>query len=661
MKTIKKLLLFTAFIALSVMSLSAQSRVSAFSSPDPIDTDTKVLIKIGRRAYTVTAGELQTFVGGGGGGSTDNQARVVNFGNVTTDGSGQPVDVAGRVNNLPLFTLADNEYLLLTGITYPADRSPVSFLKTFVVQNNAAGTYGIGGTNQLLNSDLFSIETQQLTFFPTFTPITNDPNAVVEDLGEIGSTDILTIINAANPSYVIADPANWYFEYTNLGSRVLYGFAGSDGTYGAGQTQFVQNDLFLVYNESENFIPNTSGQLVKLTENGKDFHALNSIDPDTRGDRGASALDLGFSDAPSTTFGPTGDFSIDLGYNNTLSGYGGFGLGDNNNSNTTYSVFLGSNNQDLAGASGGWNVTAGFFNTHLFGTGNTFGGTLLGFRNTNSAAFTLTNGNGAKNNAVGGLTSGLAVVSPNTHGAVVLGTANVPFSDDGFNSVSGISLAVGNGTVSLPNGSSGEWVPNVTSNNFELYRDGVALLPSTDILDITNPKSIVTLEKMTADIAAASSGGGGVTGAGVANELAYWDSTSSQTSTSALSLELITTFLARMHLGVEDTTAGILRLYGASSNAANAQIELYNTALADTNVDKWNLSATIGGDFTISANGAPRITVQDDTGLTIIPQGLQVSTLNLTGLPVFADDVAAAALLTGDVYRTATGELRIKL
>ena len=35
--------------------------------------------------------------------------------------------------------------------------------------------------------------------------------------------------------------------------------------------------------------------------------------------------------------------------------------------------------------------------------------------------------------------------------------------------------------------------------------------------------------------------------------------------------------------------------------------------------------------------------------------------LNMPGLPVFADEAAAASLATGDLYQTATGELRIKL
>lgn len=37
------------------------------------------------------------------------------------------------------------------------------------------------------------------------------------------------------------------------------------------------------------------------------------------------------------------------------------------------------------------------------------------------------------------------------------------------------------------------------------------------------------------------------------------------------------------------------------------------------------------------------------------------NTVELGGFPVFADNVAAAALATGSVYQTVTGELRIKV
>jgi hypothetical protein len=40
---------------------------------------------------------------------------------------------------------------------------------------------------------------------------------------------------------------------------------------------------------------------------------------------------------------------------------------------------------------------------------------------------------------------------------------------------------------------------------------------------------------------------------------------------------------------------------------------------------------------------------------------VKAETLNLTGLPIFVNEAAAVSLATGDVYMTATGELRIKL
>jgi hypothetical protein len=46
---------------------------------------------------------------------------------------------------------------------------------------------------------------------------------------------------------------------------------------------------------------------------------------------------------------------------------------------------------------------------------------------------------------------------------------------------------------------------------------------------------------------------------------------------------------------------------------------------------------------------------------TQVPGPLRATTITLTNLPVFADNAAALAgdLAVGDVYRTATGELRV--
>ncbi len=64
------------------------------------------------------------------------------------------------------------------------------------------------------------------------------------------------------------------------------------------------------------------------------------------------------------------------------------------------------------------------------------------------------------------------------------------------------------------------------------------------------------------------------------------------------------------------------------------------------------------GNVGIGTNGDP------DTGIKLQVNGkIKATDINFTGLPTHADDAAAGTggLSEGDVYKTATGELRIKL
>ncbi len=49
--------------------------------------------------------------------------------------------------------------------------------------------------------------------------------------------------------------------------------------------------------------------------------------------------------------------------------------------------------------------------------------------------------------------------------------------------------------------------------------------------------------------------------------------------------------------------------------------------------------------------------------ISVISENIQASTLNLSGLKVFANDTEAfnGGLVAGDIYRTSSGELRVKL
>lgn len=62
----------------------------------------------------------------------------------------------------------------------------------------------------------------------------------------------------------------------------------------------------------------------------------------------------------------------------------------------------------------------------------------------------------------------------------------------------------------------------------------------------------------------------------------------------------------------------------------------------------------------VSGTKTDIITINDNNRVDFIA-GITVATLNASSLPTYADEAAAASLATGDIYKTATGELRIKL
>lgn len=93
----------------------------------------------------------------------------------------------------------------------------------------------------------------------------------------------------------------------------------------------------------------------------------------------------------------------------------------------------------------------------------------------------------------------------------------------------------------------------------------------------------------------------------------------------------------------------------AQRNGANAQtFRVYNTFTDASNYErgflKWN-----SGVFEIGTEGAGTGSEQ--------PVRITAATLNIPNLPTYADDAAAGTggLAAGDVYKTSTGELRIKL
>lgn len=110
--------------------------------------------------------------------------------------------------------------------------------------------------------------------------------------------------------------------------------------------------------------------------------------------------------------------------------------------------------------------------------------------------------------------------------------------------------------------------------------------------------------------------------------------------------------------GASYITASAIKL-GVTSTAATGVNDMPGKIVFATTTDG---TRTLSDRMVIDDNG--NVGIGTLTGLTEkleVNGTIKATDVNFTGLPVFANEAAAASLHTGDMYRTATGELRIKL
>lgn len=195
----------------------------------------------------------------------DNKPRVISYGIATTTGGGDPPDIAGNINSLPQFTVEGDEDLYFTGLSFPGDRSPVSYRETYVVRGKGKGVWGLGGNIVVSTPDLHRIETSQVSSFPS--DVSNDEATALYDLGEIGDLPVHSVVNNTDPAIII-DDKNWFFEGTRDGSRVLYAYTGLPGTYGTFAGNTLEEDYFLVYDEEYAVIVTNTSDLQNDGEDG---------------------------------------------------------------------------------------------------------------------------------------------------------------------------------------------------------------------------------------------------------------------------------------------------------------------------------------------------------------------------------------------------------
>lgn len=110
---------------------------------------------------------------------------------------------------------------------------------------------------------------------------------------------------------------------------------------------------------------------------------------------------------------------------------------------------------------------------------------------------------------------------------------------------------------------------------------------------------------------------------------------------------------------VNDTGTAKLKLLTNKTGGGSASISFVSTTAPSTNEGNYSVfTGSANGKFNIINEDTSNGVVLDNTG-TLTIDGI----LNLVNLGTYADDTAAGSggLVAGDVYKTSTGELRIKL
>lgn len=164
-----------------------------------------------------------------------------------------PIAVKNYINQLPTFTVEDTEspYFLATptGISNTSGRGT----SVFILNELGKGTYGVGGT-ELTTDDIVVIS--NIPLLPS--TIENDPATQFIELGNIGSSDIVTGFN--NNTFTgsedpIQDQEDGYVLINVIidGDTLQYLFVGLGGNYGVGGTETAFSEDFTLLTGTETF------------------------------------------------------------------------------------------------------------------------------------------------------------------------------------------------------------------------------------------------------------------------------------------------------------------------------------------------------------------------------------------------------------------------
>lgn len=179
--------------------------------------------------------------------------------------------IATAINNSPLFTISETETLFVSvygSITQDNQTFPLK--KVCVLKDKGKGTYGTGGTNTLINTDIIFVSSLEVA---APTDIANIPSTQTIELGDVGSDDIVTAFNGhtftGSEDPVQGQEEGYVLINVTIDSEDLqYLFVGVGGDYGVGgtETAVLEDFILLTGNLSFGGIQN----LQQVTDIGSD-------------------------------------------------------------------------------------------------------------------------------------------------------------------------------------------------------------------------------------------------------------------------------------------------------------------------------------------------------------------------------------------------------
>lgn len=187
------------------------------------------------------------------GASTQDNIDIVKVIIYTSDQQSQRFSASQAINNLSQFTLTETQSLwlkVMPDLTVSETLNPVFLTTKYKVFNKGKGTYGIGGSIQLEESDVELMYSNQL---------------IVGDIINLESTDIISItslagqtisqyVNSHAPAYIIQSQSEGYTIFqigTDPDNLISYLYLGEGGTFGQGSGQTTDADFQLLNNSAE--------------------------------------------------------------------------------------------------------------------------------------------------------------------------------------------------------------------------------------------------------------------------------------------------------------------------------------------------------------------------------------------------------------------------